>query len=122
MLLEMLLGKSCLAEGDFGDSTPFTTNSVDIVEKLCERLEKNGFNKYGWETLYSGMTGEPIDAKIYMAPSYYSRLKHMVSDKIHSRSMGHVTTLTRQPLKIGGKRYLEKSKYLVMVILWQNTL
>ena len=65
VLLETLLGKSCLIEGKFGDATPFTKNSVNIAEELCERLEKNGYNKYGWETLYSGFTGEPIEAKVY---------------------------------------------------------
>ena len=83
VLLETLLGKSCLVEGTFGDATPFSENSVDISEKLCNKLEKNGFNKYGWETLYNGYTGEPIEAKIYTGPTFYSRLKHMVSDKIH---------------------------------------
>ena len=65
VLLETLLGKSCILEGTFGDATPFTVNSVNIAEKLCDRLEKNGFNRFGWETMYSGFTGEPIDAKIY---------------------------------------------------------
>ena len=114
VLLETLLGKSCLIEGTFGDATPFTSNSVDIAEKLCDRLEKNGYDKYGWETLYSGFTGEPIEAKIYFGPTFYSRLKHMVSDKIHSRSMGHVTTLTRQPLegrsREGGLRFGEMER------------
>lgn len=66
VLLETLLGKSCLIEGKFGDATPFSLNSVNIADKLCDRLEKNGFNKYGWETLYNGFTGEPMDAKIYI--------------------------------------------------------
>jgi len=65
VLLETLLGKSCIMEGTFGDATPFTSNSTNIAEKLCDRLEKHGFDKYGWETMYSGFTGEPIDAKIY---------------------------------------------------------
>jgi hypothetical protein len=87
ILLEMLLGKSCVLEGKFGDATPFTKNSVNIAETLCDRLEKNGFNRFGWETMYSGFTGEPITAKIYTAPSYYCRLKHMVSDKVHCLDM-----------------------------------
>ena len=99
VLLETILGKSCLMEGKFGDSTPFTSNSTDIAEKLCDRLQKNGYERHGWETLYSGLTGEPIKAKIFIGPTTYCRLKHMVSEKIHSRSNGDVTLLTRQPLE-----------------------
>lgn len=114
VLLEMILGKSCVIEGTFGDATPFTSNSTDVAESLCERLEKHGFNKFGWETLISGYTGEMIPAKIYMAPSFYSRLKHMVGDKIHSRASGHVTALFRQPLegrsKDGGLRFGEMER------------
>ena len=65
VLLETLLGKACLLDGTFGDATPFTSNSVNIAEKICDRLEKTGYNKFGWETLYNGFTGEPIDANIY---------------------------------------------------------
>lgn len=63
--METLLGKACILDGTFGDATPFTSNSVNIAEKICDRLEKTGYNKFGWETLYNGFTGEPIDAKIY---------------------------------------------------------
>jgi DNA-directed RNA polymerase II subunit RPB2 len=102
-LMECVLGKSCAMEGTMGDATPFTEDSVGIAEKLCERLGKLGFEKHGFEQMTNGMTGELIDAQIFIGPTYYQRLKHLVSEKIHSRAQGHVTTLTRQPLEGSGQ-------------------
>ena len=34
----------------------------------------------GNETLYSGITGQQMDVKIFMGPTYYMRLKHMDKD------------------------------------------
>ncbi len=73
VLLETVLGKSCAVEGTFGDATPFTSNSVDISDKLCDRLQKNGFNKNGWEELINGFTGEPIKARVFTGPTFYQR-------------------------------------------------
>ena len=98
-LLETVLGKACCFEGTFGDATPFSSNSTDVAESICNRLKVHGFERYGNEQLTNGMTGEIIDAQVFFGPVYYQRLKHMVSDKMHSRSQGHVTTLTRQPLE-----------------------
>jgi len=113
-LLETVLGKACCMEGSYGDATAFSSNSDNIAEHICDRLEKNGFERTGWEMLYNGMTGLPIKAKIFIGPVFYQRLKHMVSDKIHSRSHGHVTTLTRQPLegrsREGGLRFGEMER------------
>ena len=113
-LLETVLGKACCLDGSFGDATPFSSNSTNIAENICDRLQKNGFERHGWETMYNGMTGEPLEAKIFIGPTYYQRLKHMVSDKVHSRSHGQVTTLTRQPLegrsRDGGLRFGEMER------------
>ena len=113
-LLETVLGKACCMEGTYGDATAFSSNSENIAEHICDRLEKNGFERTGWEMLYNGMTGLPIKAKIFIGPVFYQRLKHMVSDKIHSRSHGQVTTLTRQPLegrsREGGLRFGEMER------------
>lgn len=98
-LLECILGKAGIIEGTFNDSTPFSKNSVNIVESICDRLEKVGFNRDGDEVMYNGFTGEKIKAKIFIGPTYYQRLKHLVSDKIHARADGDVQILTNQPLE-----------------------
>ena len=43
------------------------------------------------------MTGEQIESSIFIGPVFYQRLKHMVADKYHSRSIGPMVNLTRQP-------------------------
>ena len=60
-------------------------------------LEKLGYERNGYEYLYNGMTGRRLKYDIYIVPTYYQRLKHMVSDKIHGRSRGPRTLHTRQP-------------------------
>lgn len=93
-LLECALGKTCLAKGTFGDCTAFS--SPDIARKVAVELQRLGYDDCT-EQLYNGFTGEPLDAKIMMGPTYYQRLKHLVSDKMHARACGMVTTLMRQP-------------------------
>jgi len=107
-LLESVLGKKCCFDGTYGDGTSFLESNYDRSELIAEELKQYGYNGHGYETLYNGMTGVPIRAKIFIGPSYYQRLKHMVKDKIHSRSQGNVTVLSRQPVdgrsKDGGLR------------------
>jgi DNA-directed RNA polymerase II subunit RPB2 len=98
MLLDMVLGKSCLMEGTLGDATPFSENSVDIAERLFERLHAVGFQKHGWERMHNPYTGELIEAQIMMGPTHYQRLKHLVAEKMHARATGPVTTITQQPV------------------------
>jgi DNA-directed RNA polymerase II subunit RPB2 len=93
-LLECALGKTCLAKGEIGDCTAFS--NPDIANTVASELTRLGFDDCK-EQLYNGFTGEPIHSRIMMGPTYYQRLKHLVSDKMHARSCGMVTTLTRQP-------------------------
>lgn len=77
-----------------GDATPFKKNfSIDVLTK---EMSKYGL-KYGDEEMYDGVTGKPLKCLVYVGIAYYQRLRHMVVDKVHSRSKGGVTTLTRQP-------------------------
>ena len=58
------------------------------VENVMETLEKFDFEKSGNEILYNGITGKQMSTKIFIGPTYYQRLKHMVEDKVHSRATG----------------------------------
>jgi DNA-directed RNA polymerase beta subunit/intein/homing endonuclease len=92
-LKETLLGKVLLELGLFGDGTSFGNISVRTI---INELQRVGYESYGNEIMYDGMTGEQLEASIFIGPTYYMRLKHMVNDKVHSRSTGAVTGLTRQ--------------------------
>jgi DNA-directed RNA polymerase beta subunit len=93
-LMECIMGKVCCSIGAYGDSTPFTNCTV---EGIAKNLEKTGLERYGNEIMYNGRTGEQIKTEIFIGPTYYQRLKHMVTDKIHSRgSNGPIVMLTRQ--------------------------
>lgn len=100
-LLETLYGKVCSLSGKFGDATAFTRGTDNPVENIALQLKQFGFQKYGNERMYSGLTGEMLESEIFIGPTYYQRLKHLVEDKIHSRAKGNVTMLFGQPL--GGK-------------------
>jgi hypothetical protein len=85
-LMESIMGKACCHIGAFGDSTPYTDCSVEGITKV---LEMSGMEKYGNEILYNGRTGEQIHTDIFIGPTYYQRLKHMVSDKVHCLTADH---------------------------------
>ena len=113
-LLECIGAKSAAINGGHRDATPFSQNSTNIIDKLQEELKAVGYEKNGNELMMNGFTGEQFQAKIFIGPVYYQRLKHLVADKIHARDFGNVQSLTRQPLegrsKDGGLRFGEMER------------
>ena len=94
-LVECLFGKACCMYGAYGDCTAFATKGSNY-ETYGHMLTKLGYHNSGNELLYNGFSGEQIYSEIYIGPTYYMRLKHMVKDKINYRATGKRNFLTRQ--------------------------
>lgn len=91
------MGKVASLMGQEGDATPFMDELT--VDRICSVLKALNYQKHGNECLYNGHTGRPLEALIFMGPTFYQRLKHLVDDKIHARARGPVTMITRQPME-----------------------
>ena len=110
-LKETILGKTLVELGLFGDGTSF--GELD-VNSICKELQDVGYESNGNEIMYNGLTGEQLECSVFIGPVFYQRLKHMVSDKQHSRSIGPMVNLTRQPAegrsRDGGLRFGEMER------------
>lgn len=110
-MIELVGGKAGLLEGKRKFGTAF---GGDSIKDIGEILVSYGYNYSGKDMLYSGITGEPLLAYIFMGPIYYQRLKHMVKDKVFARARGPHVSLTRQPTqgraREGGLRVGEMEK------------
>ena len=94
-LIECVLGKTAVQLGIECDATPFAgTDPYKIGEILTKKC---GLHSSGTEVMYNGKTGEQMKANIFVGPTFYYRLKHLVEDKVHSRATGPYQLLTRQP-------------------------
>ena len=95
-LMELLAGKVGCLKGEVVDGTSFSGESKKELENQLQGL---GFRYDGKETMYSGITGKRMTAKIFVGNLYYLKLKYMVGNKLHGRASGKVALLTRQPIE-----------------------
>jgi len=113
--IELLSGKASVFDGHIKDGSAFADALLqDPISHLCEVLVRHGHSYAGTDVLYSGTTGEPLPAYVFIGPVFYQKLKHMVVDKIHARATGPRAVLTRQPTegrsKDGGLRLGEMER------------
>ena len=111
-ILETVFGFVAKKENFYGIFPPFCGMSI---QEIFERLNKEGFGKSlnytGRFKLYDGKTGLPFSQDVLVGQMYMMKLNHMVSDKIHARSVGPYSLITQQPLggkaRFGGQRFGE---------------
>ncbi len=81
------------------------------LDDLNEWTDKAGLPRYGKTYLYDGGTGERFDQPATVGVIYMLKLGHMVEDKMHARSIGPYSLITKQPLggkaQFGGQRFGE---------------
>ncbi|KAF7636999.1 DNA-directed RNA polymerase subunit beta [Meloidogyne graminicola] len=117
-LIECLQGKLSANKGEIGDATPF--NDTVNVQKISALLAEYGYHLRGNEIMYNETNKnnflglEILKHFVFIGPTYYQRLKHMVDDKIHSRARGPIQGMNRQPMegraRDGGLRFGEMER------------
>jgi DNA-directed RNA polymerase subunit B len=110
-LLEIIAGKVAALSGKPVSSPAFNPTPEKEVRDM---LKEFGFRDDGREAMYDGKTGRKFESDIFIGNCFYQKLDHLVSNKIHARSRGPVTLLTKQPTegrsKEGGLRLGEMEK------------
>ena len=110
-LWEMLFGKlrTVHREGDgvdpaelaplFGEGGRVDGRAEELRERMAELMQAAGFHPLGDEDMMDGRTGEVLPHRVFIAPTFYQRLKHLARPKLHARSTGARDPITRQPVQ-----------------------
>jgi len=107
-VLETHLGWAGMKLGTYYSSPVFDGATW---EEIMEELKTAGLPLSGKTTVYNGRTGESFAHTVMVGNIYFIKLLHLVSDKIHARSIGPYSLVTQQPLggkaQFGGQRFGE---------------
>ena len=126
-LLEVMLGWAGKVLGSQMISPVFdgaTEDQIlDSIKQAKQKLLSSGVRAdylpgdYVDMTLYDGRTGDAFSEKVTVGVMYMLKLAHMVEDKIHARSTGPYSLITRQPLggkaQFGGQRFGEMEVWAI---------
>jgi len=107
-ILEAILGFAAKKQGIRYICPSFRSPGFD-EDGIIGELKKAGLPESGTYTLYDGRTGNPLMEKVTVGYAYIMKLIHMAEDKIHARSTGHYSMVTRQP--VGGKSLMGGQRF-----------
>ena len=108
-LFEAYLGLACRELGIYAATPVFDGAQESQIDELLQKAHdsqvRRGISPWinvdGKSVVYDGRTGEPFDQRIVVGGTYFLKLHHLVTDKIHARATGPYSLVTQQPL--GGK-------------------
>jgi len=107
-IFETHLGRAAAALGLHVATPVFDGATEKEVKGL---LVDAGLPEDGKSVLFDGRTGHKIEKTVTVGYIYMLKLTHLVSDKIHARSIGPYSLVTQQPLggkaQFGGQRFGE---------------
>ena len=107
-ILETHLGWAAHALGQH-IATPVFDGAT--LEEIRDALKEAGLPESGKSILFDGRTGDRFDREVMVGYIYMLKLSHLVSDKMHARSIGPYSLVTQQPLggkaQFGGQRFGE---------------
>lgn len=110
-LLEAVGSKSAALRACIDRASAFTELDVNA---MCDSLEAAGAYRYGTEACYDGLTGEWINVRIMICPTFYQRLQKFVEEELYSVVDAKRDPITRQPTegrqRDGGLRFGEMEK------------
>lgn len=113
-LIECMSNKLAVQLGTSIDASSFCNNSIQWYK---EKLMSMGLRYDGRERLFNGMTGEWMDASVFIGPVYYQRLQKYVVEQIYSVNIGRRDLITMQPLsgkaRTGGLKISELCKDVI---------
>lgn len=89
-LMEAVVGAEALRTGKLADGSAFDST---ILSKEIDELVRMHPERH----VIDGVTGRRMPVRMFMLPTFYQRLKHMVVDKVHSRRSGPMLNITGQP-------------------------
>lgn len=95
VIFEGMASKVSAINGTIRDGTIFKKINIDDI---ADDLESLGYNRSGTERLYNGITGNYIDAEIFIGPIYYQRLQKFTVDTVYSHKTCPTDAITHQPL------------------------
>jgi len=117
-LAEVVMSKVAALRGERFNSTAFNFFDMDRIGDVQRMLVEYGFKASGYEVMTDGVTGQKMNATIFIGPVYYQRLRHVVASKIQARDTGPINPLTRAPVKgrkrTGGLRFGEMERDALM--------